>query len=207
VKTYILYTTSKSNKVQAYADVFARAISKTEGRGEVKIKVAYKRPFKVGEINYRHTSDGDTVFNWNWFRQQFPKDEYDGVIFHFNDTYKKRWGIDPRGQKHTENKDYPEFWLTCDIDDEFAPGYDEMYVEDMPVTQFLRLLFHEHAHFDEDLDNDIGNLLTQTSVHDFDYRQKKIHLYHLLVDYRGQAIRDAVNVFMVKVIKLAKQII
>ena len=75
------------------------------------------------------------------------------------------------------------------------------------MTGFLRKLFHEHAHFDEDLDDDLGNVLTQTSVHDMDYKLKKIHLYHHLVDYRGQAFKESVQAVMNSVIKLAKRII
>ena len=39
MKTYVLYTTSKSKRVQEQADIFASEISGTKGRGEVKITV------------------------------------------------------------------------------------------------------------------------------------------------------------------------
>ena len=111
------------------------------------------------------------------------------------------------GSRNGNNKDYPEFWLSCDTSPEPAEGYEYTVLSRFVVTEYLRLLFHEHAHFDEDLDDKVGNLLTQTSVHDFDYRLKKIHLFHYVVDYRGQDFKDKVNKILNKVIKLAKRFI
>lgn len=196
MKTYILYTTSKSKKVQEQADVFAQAISQTKGRGEVKIDVQYKRPkFSVPTV--------DGVLSWSWFRQEFPREYnsivYDGVIYHFLRSQKKRWGLTANGKKHTENKDYPEFWFSADID-QMAEGYEDL-------TEFLRLLYHEHGHFDEDLDDSVGNVLTQDSVHKVDYELKQIQYYHLLIDYRGQALKEKVQQFLLSVMRLAKKII
>lgn len=196
---YILYTTTKiSKKLRDEADIFASEISKTKGRGIVTVDIVQKIP--RGIVPVEPDTDGDVRFTFDWFRQQFPKGDYDGVIFHFTPYYKRKWGMTywVNGVRNKDNRDYPEFWVCCDLD-EMADGYD--------ISKFLRLLFHEQAHFDEDLDDNLANILTQTSVHDMDYRLKKIHLYHYLVDYRGQNYKEQVNKVVNAVIKLVKKFI
>lgn len=208
MKTYILYTTSKSQKVQELADIFAADISKTKGRGGVTVEVAYIVPRNpqtiVDDKSARRLS-------WEWFRQYFNKGDYDGVIFHGSRYYQRKWGIrgdyDPNtgqfkalnGSKNPNNKEYPEFYFFCDMD-EMAKGY-----ADLP--EFLRMMYHEHGHFDEDLDDLVGNRLTQDSVHTVDYTLKQIQYYHLLIDYRGQAIKEKANAILNAVIRFAKRFI
>ena len=195
---YILYTTTKiSKKLRDEADIFASEISKTKGRGVVTVDIVQKIPRAVP---VEPDIDGDVRFTFDWFRQQFPKGDYDGVIFHFTPYYKRKWGMTywVNGVRNKDNRDYPEFWVCCDLD-EMADGYD--------ISKLLRLLFHEQAHFDEDLDDDLANILTQTSVHNVDYRLKKIHQYHYLVDYRGQIYQEQVNKVVNAVIKLVKKFI
>ncbi len=198
MKTYILYTTSKSARVQEQADVFASEISKTKGRGLVRVLVVHKLPKRaVTAID----ADGHKKPTWDWFRSTFPKGDHNGVIFHFTPYYRAKWGITTtiNGARNPDNRDFPEFFICDDLSVKAAPSYPEW------VTGFLRKLFHEHAHYDEDLDDELGNVLTQTSVHDMDYKLKKIHLYHYLVDYRGQAFKESVQAVMNSVIKLIKQ--
>lgn len=195
---YILYTTSRPKWYQEQADIFAREISKTKGRGEVKITVVRKA---VKTVKLSTDSDGDFIIDWKWFQATFPQYIYDGVIFHFTPTYRRKWNIDSsiNGARNQSNRDYPEFWICCD-QGEMAKGYDNLY-------EFLRLLFHEHAHYDEDVDDMVGDKLTQNTVHDVDYKLKQIHKYHLLVDYRGQAIKQGVMKVMTAVIQMAKKYI
>lgn len=202
MKTYILYTTSTSGWYQEQADIFASEISKTKGRGEVNIVVKNIRIKDYPDLYV--DKDGDILPKWSWFRSICRKNDYDGVILHFTPMYRKRWGIKSgqkgkivNGSRNKDNREYPEFWVCSEK--EMSDGYD--------LSQFLRLLFHEHAHFDEDLDDKLGNLLTQTSVHDFDYRLKKIHLYHYVVDYRGQNFKEKVNKVINDVVKLVKRFI
>lgn len=123
-------------------------------------------------IVFRIDSDGDKCFNWEWFNKTFPKID-GGVAFHFNKKYARKWGIKLGGQRDSNHKDVPYFWLTCDK--EKAKGYD--------FSNFERLLFHEMSHHWEDLDNEYGNNLNQDSVHDADYNKKEIHKYHGKVDF------------------------
>jgi hypothetical protein len=194
MKTYILYTTSKSAWIKEQAELFASEISKTKGRGEVRIEVVHRIPKRVP---VQTDQKGHVKPVWGLFE----RDKYNGVIFHFTPYYRAKWGITAtiNGSRNDKNLAYPEFWVCADTY-EMAKGYNDL-------SEFLRLLFHEHAHFDEDLDDAIGNVLTQESVHDVDYKLKKIHQYHYLVDYRGQALKEAVNQVMNDVIKLVKRFI
>lgn len=208
MKTYILYTTSKSKRVQEQADIFASEISKTKGRGEVKIKVVNKRP---SWCDRAVDADGHNKPTWEWFNNMFPKDDYDGVVFHFNTRQRKDWQITPtiNGARNPYNKDIPEFWICDDLSVKPADGYEKerIYDTDIVVTNFLRLLFHEHGHYDEDVDNTVGDVLTQDSVHDTDYKLKRIHLYHYLIDYRGKELKEQVAKVVSAVFKLAKKFI
>jgi hypothetical protein len=199
MKTYILYTTSQVSWYQEQADIFAHEISKTKGRGEVKVVV---KTVRVKDVVVGKYNDGDIKPTWEWFNKTFAKGEYDGVIFHFTPYYRKLWGITGSlgGARNPDNKEYPEFWICADKG-VLASGYPEW------VTDFLRKLFHEHAHYDEDQDDTVGNILTQSTVHDVDYKLKKIHQYHHLVDYRGKALKETVNKLLIQVIKLAKKFI
>lgn len=195
MKRYIFYTTEKVSKVRPLTDLFAADISRTKGRGVIKIDVVHKIPQSVDTIV---DADGDTVLYWPWFRKTFDKSYYDGVIFHFTPQYRKLWGTEPtiNGSRNRENKEYPEYWICCTLTKK-ARGYQDL-------LEFLRLNYHEHAHFDEDLDNHIGDFLTQNTVHDMDYNLKKIHLYHLLIDYRGKAIKELVDKIIIKTINIIK---
>jgi hypothetical protein len=199
MKTYILYTTSQVSWYQEQADIFAHEISKTKGRGEVKVVV---KTVRIKDVAVGKDNDGDIKPTWEWFTKTFAKGEYDGVIFHFTPYYRKLWGITGSigGARNPDNKEYPEFWICADKG-VLASGYPEW------VTDFLRKLFHEHAHYDEDQDDTVGNILTQSTVHDMDYKLKKIHQYHHLVDYRGKALKETVNKLLIQVIKLAKKYI
>lgn len=199
MKKYILYSTSKAKWFKEQADLFASEISKSKGRGDVVIvdmvrKIPKRVPLFIDK-------DNDAKPDWEWFEQTFSPEEYDGVIFHFTPYYRKKWGISNHlgGSSHTSNKDYVQFWVCADQGD-MARGYEAL-------SNFLRILFHEQAHFDENLDDEYNNILTQDSVHDFDYRLKKIHLYHYLVDYRGKTLQDKVNKILSEVIKLAKKLL
>lgn len=207
---YILYTTTKiSKKLRDEADIFASEISKTKGRGEVTIDIVQKIP--RGIVPVEPDTEGHVRFTFDWFRQQFPKGDYDGVIFHFTPYYKRKWGMTfwVNGVRNKDNREYPEFWVCDDLENVSAVGYENERISgtDIIVTDFLRKFFHEQAHFDEDLDDNLANILTQTSVHDMDYRLKKIHLYHYLVDYRGQNYKEQVNKVVNAVIKLVKKFI
>lgn len=214
MKTYVLYTTSKSSKIQREANVFATEISQTKGRGEIKIDVKHIKPPSV--IDTYTNVNGYTLPSWIWFRSWFAKENYDGVIFHCSSYYRRKWGIKSGkdgfvlgGVRNHNNKEYPEFCVFDDLEDDYAKGYEGKHtlVEAYPITNFLRKMFHEHAHFDEDLDDSIGNVLTQTSVHTMDYELKQIHLYHLLIDYRGKAIKEQLNKLINMMFKLVKQVV
>lgn len=197
MKTYILYTTSRPATYQERADKIAAQWSKTRGRGEVEVVVMRVKPVKPRVVVDR---DGDRVIDWTWFAQQYPN-THDGVIYHFTPYYRKRWGITEsiNGSRNANNRDFPQFWLCCDAD-AMARGYTDL-------GEFERLMYHEHAHYDEDQDDAVGNVLTQDSVHTVDYKLKQIQMYHLLVDYRGKALKEAVNKAVLAVIKFAKKYI
>jgi len=220
MKTYILYTTSKSKRVQEQADIFASEISKTKGRGEVKIKVVTNKLPRPPKMILR--PDGYYMPSWEWFNATLPRLDYDGVIFHFSTYYRSKWGIkspkntvvSPKntvvgGSRNPDSKDFPQFWVCDDLSPKPADGYEKerIYDTDIVVTNFLRLLFHEHGHYDEDIDNTVGDILTQDSVHDTDYKLHQIHLYHYLIDYRGKDIKEQASKIVLAVIKLAKKFI
>lgn len=195
---YVLYTTSQSAWIKEQADVFSAAISKTKGRGTVEIDVI---PTRIRTVSTQGDQDGDVKPSWDWFKATFPQGEYDGVVFHFTPYYRRKWQISSHlgGARNAQNRVYPEFWVCADIN-AAAEGYDNL-------SDFLRIMFHEQAHFDEDLDDQLGNVLTQTSVHMMDYQMKQIHNYHLLIDYRGQALKAATNRIINNVLKFAKKYI
>lgn len=116
--------------------------------------------------------NGDKGLDWKWVTKTFPK-VADGVGFHFGPVTAKKWRITLGGQRNSENKVYPEFWMTCST--RKAKWY--------PFSSFIRILFHELAHFWEDVDNETGNTLNQVSVHYWDYDLKKIHEYHTHVNF------------------------
>lgn len=195
--TYILYTTSRPATYQKRADAIAAEWSKTKGRGDVEIVVIRVKPVKPKVLL---DVDGDRTIDWVWFSEHYLN-THDGVIYHFTPHYRKRWGISPsvNGSRNQNNRDYPQYWVCCDAN-AVAKGYGGL-------GEFERLMYHEHAHYDEDQDDAVGNVLTQDSVHTLDYKMKQIHLYHLLVDYRGKALKEAVNKAVLAVIKFAKKYI
>lgn len=201
MKRYILYSTSGSKWFKEQADLFASGISKSKGRGDVIIADIIRKIPK--DVPIEVDGDGDLKPTWEWFSRTFPQGDYDGVIFHLTPYYRRKWGISGNigGSSHTSNKNYVEFWACADKG-QIAKGY-----EAVGMSNFLRILFHEQAHFDENLDDELGNILTQDSVHDFDYRLKKIHQYHFLVDYRGKALKEKVNALTNAVIKLVKKFV
>lgn len=196
--TYILYTTAPARTYQARADVVADAWSQTKGRGPVEIIVKQVRPKKPRLIK---DNDGDTIIDWTWFATEFDAYPYDGAFFQFTPRQRKAWGITSsiNGCRNRSNREYPQFWLCCDAK-AMAKGYTDL-------GEFERLMYHEHAHYDEDVDDMVGDNLSQDSVHDVDYKLKQIDKYHLLVDYRGQALKHAVKKVMSAVVKFAKKYI
>lgn len=196
MKIYILYTTSRPAVYKDRAMAVAKAWSQTKGRGDVEIVVERIRPKQPKIITDK---DGDRTIDWDWFTDTYSKKEYDGVILHFTPYYRKKWGIKQsiNGYRNEKQREWPQFWICCDSD-QIAKGYKNL-------GEFERLMFHEHGHFDEDQDDAVGNVLTQDSVHKVDYELKEIHMYHLLVDYRGKAIKEAVNKVVTNVIKWAKK--
>lgn len=213
MKHYVLYTTSKSKWVQEQADIFASEISKTKGRGEVKITVVPNKLPRKPVMVLR--ADGYYMPSWEWFKTAYPKKDYDAAIAHFSPYYRTKWGIKSPtgsvigGSRNPDNKDIPEFWVCDDLSPLPAKGYEKatIYNTDIVVTDFLRKLFHEHAHYDEDVDDSVADVLTQDSVHDTDYKLKQIHLYHYLVDYRGKKLKEEVAKVVAAVFKLAKKFI
>lgn len=196
MKTYILYTTSRPAVYQDRATALATALSQTKGRGEVQIIVERIKPKQPKIVLDK---DGDKTIDWKWFAIAYPKKDYDGVIVHFTPYYRKKWGIKQsiNGSRNDAIREWPQFWICCDAD-QMADGYANL-------GEFERLVFHEHGHFDEDQDDAVGNVLTQDSVHKVDYELKQIHVYHLLVDYRGKALKEVVNKVVTSVIKWAKK--
>lgn len=193
---YVLYTTFNSSRVQPLADAWAKEISKTKGRGEVTVKVVRRIPRSI-KLELDH--DKHWKFPWSWFTENFPRGDYDGVIFYFSPHLRSKWRITQtiNGSRNHGNKKYPEFWICCDLSAK-AKGYDDL-------LEIHRLLFHEHGHYDEDVDDNVGDKLNQDSVHEWDYKKKKIHEYHLSVDYRGQALKHEVDNVTTAVIKKAKE--
>ena len=213
MKHYILYTTSKSSRVQEQADIFASEISKTKGRGEVKITVVTNKLPSKPKMVLR--ADGYYMPSWEWFATAYPKGDFDAAIAHFTPYYRTKWGVKSPiggvigGSRNPDSKDIPMFWVCDDLDPNPAKGYEKatIYNTDIVVTGFLRKLFHEHAHYDEDVDNAVGDNLNQDSVHDTDYKLHQIHLYHYLVDYRGKDLKEKVAKIVAAAFKLAKKFI
>lgn len=200
---YIVYTTSQPSAVQPLVDAWAREISKTKGRGIVTVDVVRKvlrRP-KIEE-----DTDGDLRFPWEYFTRVFPRGDYDGVIFHFTPYYRRKWDMSQNinGSRNQNNRQYPEFWVCSELDTK-AKGYSGLFNGYNGLLEIHRLLFHEQAHYDEDVDDEVGNVLTQDSVHTVDYKLRQIHKYHLLVDYRGREFKHKVNSVINDIMKLAKK--
>lgn len=176
MKRYILYTTASVSKVQRVADDFAVRLMASPGRPTTTIEVRRKVP---RGIRTQLTAKGKAVLAWDWFRSTFSKEKYDGVIFHFTPYYRRRWGLSTsvNGSRNPDERSYPEFWVCADLDAK-AEGYPP------EITELLRILLHEHSHFDEDQDDLLGNLLSQLSVHYLDYDRKLIHRYPELANYQ-----------------------
>ena len=161
-----IYTTSKS---KWYRDE-AREVEKAYAN-------FFPLTFTFIDINeptpvFKIDKDGDKVLDWDWFTKTFPAR---GACFHFNKKFARKWKIALGGQRNSYSKESPQFWVTADR--EGTEGYT--------FSNFRRLLFHESAHFWEDVDNEIGNALIQSSVHNFDYKLKQIHKYHELVNFKA----------------------
>lgn len=193
---YLIYSTSRSSYYQTEANKAALWLSQSKGR-DVQIDVVYKKLPK--KIVIFKDKDNDVRLSWDWFNETFDLKDYDGVGFHFAKSYKKKWKLTVSGSKNSFNKSYPQFFFSCDK--EKAPGYPDS------ISNFVRLLIHEISHFDEDLDNDSGNVLTQDSVHTWDYKFKAIHHYPRFVDYRGYIIKRRAKKLLEKTIQYAKTII
>lgn len=195
---YLLYTTSTPSAVQPLVNAWAAELGKTKGRGEVTVEVVRKVPRSVKR---ERDADGDWKFPWPWFTTTFPVGDYDGVIFHFTPHYRRKWKLTEsiNGSRNPDNLVYPEFWVCADLD-AMAKGYTGL-------LEIHRILFHEQGHYDEDVDDAVGNILTQDSVHKVDYELKQIDKYHLLVDFRGQAFKNTVNKVVNAVMRLAKKYI
>jgi hypothetical protein len=193
---YVLYTTAQPSKVQPLADWWARELSKTKGRGEVTVKVVRRVPRSV---KIELDPDKHRKFKWDWFTNNFPAGDYDGVIFYFSPYLRRKWKMTNtiNGSRNPNNRKYPEFWICCDLPQK-AKGYDDL-------LEIHRLLFHEHGHYDEDVDDNVGDKLNQDSVHQVDYTLKKIHQYHLMIDYRGQALKHKVDQVVRDVTKKVKE--
>lgn len=192
---YIVYSTSRSYWFQEQANIAVQYLRQSKGREDLDIIVEYVRaPRNAQTIRDK---DGDVRLNWDWLTHTFDKGDYDGVGFHFTDYYKRKWGLSVRGSKNSLNKSYPQFFFSCDK--EIAPGYTEN------ISNFVRLLIHEISHFDEDLDDNNGNALTQESVHVWDYEFKSIHHYPRFVDYRGYLLKRKVNRVINEVIDFVKR--
>lgn len=195
---YILYTThSQTKRIQSLVDWWAKQISETKGREEVTVQVSRRVPRTV---TLELDADKHWKFKWSWFSQNFPVKDYDGVIFFFSPHWRRKWKITStiNGSRNPGNTKYPEFWICCDLPKK-AKGYKDL-------LEIHRLLFHEHAHYDEDVDDNVGDTLKQDSVHEWDYKKKKIHEYHKQVDYRGQALKQKVNKAVKAVVNKVKKV-
>lgn len=199
---YIIYTTTKPSSIETHVKHWAKQLEKSKGRGKVEYDIVQKRVDSV-DIIY---SNKHWRINWDWFTSRFPKGDYDGVIFHFTSYYKKKWQISSKlnGSMY-ENAGYPCFWICCNPNDK-ADDYEEAFFivdkEVVYVNEFLRLMFHEQAHFDENLDDLIGNQLKQESVHLLDYKAHAIHRYPELVDFRGYNIKILLEKVIRRLIEL-----
>lgn len=195
---YVIYTTTSSPWYQDRADEVAKRLSESKGRNNVQIDVLHIAPFRNPPLIV--DNDGDSRFAWDWLATRLYKGGYNGVGFHFTPYYRRKWDISDHinGSRNALNQVYPQFWLCCGKEE--ADGYTHL-------TEFERLLLHEIAHFDEDLDDANGNLLSQESVHIFDYQKKAIHLYPRFVDYRGYNLKQSIDRLVSNVIKLAYAII
>jgi hypothetical protein len=193
----IVYTPSKSDWYQKEADKVAKIFKKKIP--EFEIDIVYRNIPK--EAVTLVDSDGDTRPSWDWFTNTFPlPEDYDGVGVHLASFHYRRWDINGiRGSKNTINKDYPEFWFYAKRGEQ-APGYEDL-------SQFARLLLHELSHFFEDLDDLYGDKLAQQSVHIADYNLKAIHMYPLLIDYRGYILKLQVSKIINRVINFARKIL
>lgn len=195
---YTLYTTASSDWYRKKCIKIAERLSNTKGRGEVSFEIIEIEPPQL--ISLVKDNQGHVRFDWNWFGFNFPTNRTSGAFFHFTPSYKRKWGISPEinGSRNSDNKDYPEFWLCCA--QEKADGYADL-------SNFERLIYHELGHFDEDLDDDKGDLLPQDSVHTWDYDLKQIHNFHILVDYRAQSLKEKIRQLFISMIDYATQII
>jgi len=196
---YLLYTTSSSSWYQKQCDIIAKEWSRIKGAEPVSIEVRTGiKPYNVRE-HIVLDKDGHFKFGWEWFERTFDHPDYDGVFFHFTPYYKRKWGISEEinGAKMTSRKDKPLFWL-CANKGEWAKDYAMLY-------EFDRLMYHEMAHFYEDLDDNLGNKLQQESVHITDYKLHKIHYYHLFIDLRGLELRRKVDRLIIKIINFVNK--
>lgn len=206
---YAFYTTSKSSWYAEKLRLVFDDLERTKGREPIEFDVFEKRPEQPDIIKDK---DGDYRISWDWFETHFDTD-YDGVIFHFTPYYRRKWGIDSHlnGSRNSRSKRKPMYWVCCEKG--VAEGYEGVMLyrngqnKMGDLTDFERINYHEHAHYDEDVDDNDGNLLTDSSVHDFDYRLKRIHQYHLLVDYRGQSLRHRFDRLMSDIIRVVKKYI
>lgn len=173
-------------------------LNKSKGRENLKIDVVHTNTPRKPQTTV--DKDGDRRLNWDWFTQYFDKGDYDGVGFHFTDYYKDKWNLSVRGSKNSLNKDYPQFFFACGKE-EAPTGYPDS------ISNFVRLLIHEISHFDEDLDNELGDGLPQKSVHIWDYELKAIHFYPQFVDYRGYNIKKKVNKLVSDVINFVSKVL
>lgn len=195
---YVFYTYSRSTLLPSIVQTFASSISTTKGRKPVTVTIirkSYPRTAKTMK-----DSDGDVVLDWQWLRERFPRGTYHGVIVHLSPAHRKQYRLPSKinGVRNRNNLLYPEFYVIAD---------PAIQAKHYPFSDLLRLLYHEQAHYDEDIDNSVGNKLDQDSVHKYDYEKHLIHEYHTMVDYSGQALKDRVHWVVNAVVQLAKKVL
>lgn len=141
----ILFTTSKDFWFEKY---FAEILA-TQRSSEGVIVDDYKVIYVDRKDLTPQTiidEDGDHRFDWGWYEAEFTNKAraagYNFVGFHFDESDRKRWGLDTgiNGTYRRDSNPFYEFWICCDKDQKPRAYATTQYAE------FVRLMLHEGGH-------------------------------------------------------------
>ena len=163
----IIYTTEK-NPEWFLDDIsqIRRIIEQTKGVTLKTVTTKYVSPLHLFPIVYNGR------FSWDWFADTFLPEENNVVVFHFDEKYRKDWGIDTeiRGTYRNDPDSLLQFWMAC------HKGED---AKNYPFSQFVRIFVHEMAHGFFRWTDPENNWKT----HHYDYNLKSIDTVFTQIDF------------------------
>lgn len=131
-----IFTTSKDTWFSADFPTLKVNLENARGVKVDQIDTFFIHPNELTDIPLTTDSDGDTKFDWDWFKETFTAQArgYNAVILHISREEKKRLGITVNGTYRRDPDEIFECWISADKGQR-AQQYD--------MSEWLRLAIHE----------------------------------------------------------------